>query len=365
MSSQNPRNRADRAPAPRSRKPTMADVAAKVGVSRALVSLVFRDQPGASPETRERVFEAASELGYRPDMAARLLARGRSKVLGVLFTARNPYHVDLVEAVYPAAEELGYDLVLSAAVPARDEHKAVEALIGHRSEALLLCGPTLPEADIADIASRIPTVLVGRLVEDAPVDAVTSDDRPGARSAVDYLVGIGHRDIAHVEGGSRPGAPERRRAYRDAMRSHGLAGHLRVVAGDHTERGGGEAARRMLAEDRPLPTAVFASNDQCAIGLLEVFAQAGVKVPEQVSIVGYDDSHIAGLSHIDLTTVRQDAPRLARSAVRAADEQLRGVREAGLRLRLESRLLVRGTSGPPPSRRAAHQTLAIDIYQFE
>jgi DNA-binding LacI/PurR family transcriptional regulator len=156
MNSQDPPNRAGRARAPRSRRPTMADVAAKVGVSRALVSLVFRDQPGASPETRERVFEAASELGYRPDMAARLLARGRSRVLGVLFTARDPHHVDLVEALYPAAEELGYDLVLSAAVPARDEHKAVEALIGHRSEALLLCGPTLPEADLAEIASRTP-----------------------------------------------------------------------------------------------------------------------------------------------------------------------------------------------------------------
>lgn len=349
MSPQDPRKRADRTPAPRSRKPTMADVAAKVGVSRALVSLVFRSQPGASPETRERVFEAAAELGYRPDMAARLLARGRSKVLGILFTARNPYHVDLVEAIYPAAEELGYDLVLSAAVPTRDEHKAIEALIGHRSEALLLCGPTIPDADIAEVAARIPTVLVGRHVKDAPVDVVTSYDRPGARGVVDYLVGLGHSDIVHVEGGSRPGAPERRRAYRDAMRSHGLADRIRVVSGDHTEEGGGDAARAMLAEDRPLPTAVFASNDQCAIGLLEVFTRAGVRVPEQVSIVGYDDSHIAGLGHIDLSTVRQDVPGLAHLAVQAADEQLRSVRAAGAYVRLESKLLVRGTSGPPPA----------------
>lgn len=344
------RSQSDRTPAPRSRKPTMADVAAKVGVSRALVSLVFRGQPGASPETRERVFAAAAQLGYRPDMAAQLLARGRSKVLGVLFTARNPYHVDLVEAIYPAAEELGYDLVLSAAVPARDEHKAIEALIGHRSEALLLCGPTIPEADIGEIAARVPTVLVGRRAKGAPVDIVASYDRPGVRNVVDYLVGLGHREIVHVDGGSRAGAPERRRAYRDAMRSHGLAGRIRVLPGNHTEEGGGDAARTLLAEDRPLPTAVFASNDQCAIGLLDVFTRAGVKVPEQVSVVGYDDSHIAGLSHIDLTTVRQDVPRLAHLAVRAADEQLRGVREAGAHMKLESKLLIRGTSGAPPLR---------------
>ncbi|MEU6860983.1 LacI family DNA-binding transcriptional regulator [Glycomyces sp. NPDC046736] len=346
MSPRRIRGSADRTPAPRSRKPTMADVAAEVGVSRALVSLVFRGQPGASAQTRARVFEAATRLGYKPDMAARLLARGRSKVLGVLFTPRNPYHVDLVEAVYPAAEELGYDLVLSAVVPSHDEHKAIEALVGHRSEALLLCGPNIADAEVASLGRRVPTVVIGRHLKDAGVDVVTSYDRPGAREVVDYLVGLGHRSIVHVDAGSRSGGPERRRAYRDAMRGHGLA--PRVIPGNYCQEGGSEAARLLLSEDGPLPTAVFAANDQCALGLLDVFTRAGVKIPEQVSIVGYDDSHIAGLSHIDLTTVRQDVPRLARLAVQAADEQLRGVREAGQALKLESKLVVRGTSGPPP-----------------
>jgi DNA-binding LacI/PurR family transcriptional regulator len=350
MTPQHARRSADRSPAPRSRKPTMADVAAEVGVSRALVSLVFRGQPGASPETRERVFAVAARLGYKPDMAARLLARGRSRVLGVLFTARNPHHVDLVEAIYPAAEELGYDLVLSAAVPSRDEHKAIEALIGHRSEALLLCGPNIPDADVRTLSGRLPTVVIGRHIKDAGVDVVTSYDRPGAREVVDYLVGLGHRDIVHVDAGSRPGGPERRRAYRDAMRSHGLGERIRVISGSHSQEGGSEAARRLLEADHPLPTAVFAANDQCALGLLDVFTRAGVNIPEQVSVVGYDDSHIAGLSHIDLTTVRQDVPRLARLAVRAADEQLCGARRPGASLKLESRLVVRGTSGPPAVR---------------
>ncbi|HEX2145090.1 MAG TPA: LacI family DNA-binding transcriptional regulator [Glycomyces sp.] len=324
----------------------MADVAAEVGVSRALVSLVFRGQPGASSDTRERVFEAAAKLGYRPDMAARLLARGRSKVLGVLFTARNPYHVDLVEAIYPAAEDLGYDLVLSATVPTRDERKAIEALVGHRSEALLLCGPTIPDEDVSELGARVPTVVLGRHIKNAGVDVVTSYDRPGAREVVDYLVGLGHRDIVHVDAGTQPGGPERRRAYRDAMRANGLGERIRVIPGNHCQEGGSDAARRLL-EEGPLPTAVFAANDQCALGLLDVFTRAGVKIPEQVSIVGYDDSHIAGLSHIDLTTVRQDVPRLAQLAVEAADEQLRGAREPGVCLKLESKLVVRGTSGPP------------------
>ncbi|ADD40376.1 LacI family DNA-binding transcriptional regulator [Stackebrandtia nassauensis] len=326
----------------------MSDVAARVGVSRALVSLVFRNAPGASLETRERVFRAAAELGYRPDLAARLLARGRSRVLGVLFTVRNPFHVDVVETIYPAAEELGYDIVLSAHVPSRDENQAIEALIGHRSEALILLGPIIPARDVAELGRRVPTVVVGRKVSRAPVDIVTTRDRPGVGEVVDYLIGLGHRDIVHVDGGSGPGSAERRRAYRDFMRKRGLAERVRVIGGDQTEESGAAAARTLLAEPR-LPTAVFAGNDLCAIGLLDVFTRAGVSVPEDVSIVGYDDSHIAGLSHIDLTTVRQDVGQLAELAVRAADAQLSGSREAGVELLLDSRMVVRGTTAPPRS----------------
>src|SRR5437764_9572185 len=118
--------------AARRKRPTMTDVAARVGVSRALVSLVFRNQPGASRQTRERVFEAAAELGYRPDSAAQLLSRSRSRVLGVMMTVRNPFHADLVEGIYPAAERFGYDVLLSATSPTRHEKKAVDALLSHR-----------------------------------------------------------------------------------------------------------------------------------------------------------------------------------------------------------------------------------------
>ncbi|HZE37253.1 MAG TPA: LacI family DNA-binding transcriptional regulator [Stackebrandtia sp.] len=331
---------------PRPRKPTMSDVAARVGVSRAAVSLVFRNAPGASARTRERVFRAAAELGYRPDIAARLLASGRSRMLGVLFTVRNPFHVDIVETIYPAAEERGYDIVLSAHVPARDEHKAIEALIGHRSEALILLGPIIPAAEIAALGRRVPTVVVSRRLRGEPVDVVTTRDRPGVREVMEYLIGLGHREIVHVDGGSGPGSAERRRVYRELMRGHGLGDRVRVITGDHTEESGAAAAGALLALPR-LPTAVFAGNDLCAIGMLDVFRRAGISVPEQISIVGYDDSRIARLSHIDLTTVRQDVPRLAEEAVRAADEQLDGAREAGAELLLDSGLVVRGTTAPP------------------
>src|SRR3954466_14414771 len=116
----------------------MADVADRAGVSRALVSIVFRNQPGASQETRERVLRVADEIGYRPDSAARLLARGRSRTLGVMFTGHQPSPSALIGGISPEAERLGYDVLLSAAAEGRSEAKVVEALLGHRCEALIL-----------------------------------------------------------------------------------------------------------------------------------------------------------------------------------------------------------------------------------
>lgn len=328
------------------RRPTMADVAAKAGVSRALVSLVFRNAPGASASTRERVFQVAAELGYRPDNAARLLASSRSKVLGVMLTLRNPFHADLAEAIYLEAERLGYDVVLSATAPTRDEHRVVDALLGHRCEALILLGPKTSPEYLAELAARLPVVVVSRAVPEAPLDSVHTAEAKGIRQAIDYLVEHGHRDIVHIDGGSGPGSAERRKAYRAAMRRHDLADHARVIPGDQTEHSGAEAARLLLAAES-LPTAVMAANDRCALGLLDALNKAAVKVPEELSVVGYDDSLIVKLSHIALTTVHQDADGIAQRAVQAAVERIEVPDMAPRELVLEPRLVVRGTSGPP------------------
>ncbi|PRX48198.1 LacI family transcriptional regulator [Prauserella shujinwangii] len=335
---------------PRRARPTMADVAAKVGVSRALVSLVFRNEPGASKETRDRVFQAAEELGYRPDSAAQMLARSRSKVLGVMLTVRNPFHADLVEGIYPVAEELGYDILLSAAAPTRDERKAVEALLSHRCEALMLLGPKLESRDLAQLAERIPVVVLGRRFPGVEVDSVHTAEAKGVRQVIDHLVELGHADILHIDGGRGAGSVERRRAYRAAMRRHGLADRIRVLPGDHTEESGAQAAATLLADRENLPTAVFASNDRCALGFLDFVWRAGLQVPDDLSVVGFDDSHLAHLSHIDLTTVRQDPDRQAELAVRVVVERLSGERSEARELVLDPKFVARGTTGPPPGR---------------
>lgn len=334
-----------RAPA-RVKRPTMSDVAARVGVSRALVSLVFRNEPGASRQTRERVLRAADELGYRPDHAARLLARNRSMVLGVMLNVRNAFHADLVEEICEEAERIGYEVLLGAFGPARGERRVVDTLLGHRCEALILLGSNAEPAYLAEVAARTPVVVVGRRVTADGVDAVHTAEQQGMRQAVDHLVSLGHRAIAHIDGGDGPGSAERRSAYRAAMSGHGLAQEIRVLPGDHTEESGVRAGESLLRGER-LPTAVLAGNDRCAMGLMHALGRAGVDIPKDVSVVGYDDSHIAHLSQINLTTVRQDAERMARLAVHSAVERLDDARLPSRELILDGRLVIRGTTAPP------------------
>lgn len=330
------------------RRPTMADVAAGAGVSRALVSLVFRQQPGASPATRDRVLRVAEELGYRPDTPARLLARGRSRTIGVMFSVRQPFQADLVEGIYPEADRLGYDVLLSANTETRGETVAIDALLSHRCEALILLGSTADTRHLDELGRRYAVVVIGRRVPGAAVDSVHTAEAKGVRAVVDYLTELGHRRIAHIDGGTGPGSSDRRRAYRAAMRHHGLADHIRVIPGAHTEQAGIDAGRALLAA-RDLPTAVLASNDRCAIGLLDTLDRAGIHVPRDVSVVGYDDSHLSHLSHIDLTTVRQDSARIAEHAVLRAVQRLTTPPPAPREIVLDPKLVVRGTTAPPPA----------------
>ncbi|MDQ0746170.1 DNA-binding LacI/PurR family transcriptional regulator [Streptomyces africanus] len=327
----------------------MADVAEKAGVSRALVSIIFRNQAGASQETRERVLRVADEIGYRPDSAARLLARGRSRTLGVMFTVHQTFHTDLITGIYPEAERLGYDVLLSGATHGRSEAKAVEALLSHRCEAVILLGPDADPAYLAELGQRTVTVSISRRVPQAHVDFVHSAEGKGVRQAMDHLVELGHRRIVHIDGGRGPGSAERRRAYRAAMRRHGLEDRARVIPGEHTEESGIETGRLLLAErdsGRPLPTAVLAGNDRCAMGLLMALTRSGIEVPRDLSVVGYDDSHLSHLMPIGLTTVRQDASLMAEHAVRFAVERLENRELPPREAVLDPKLVVRGTSGP-------------------
>jgi len=258
---------------------------------------------------------------------------------------RDSFHADLVEACYPAAERLGYDIVLSALAPTRDEAQAVAALLGSRCEGLILIGPNAARDELNALGRRVPVVVIGETAVDPPFDIVRTADRDGARQAVDHLVELGHRSIVHIDLGRHPGSAERRRGYRAAMRRHGLGEQLRVLPGDNTEASGARAVRSLL-DASALPTAIFAGNDRCAVGALDLLRRAGIEVPYEVSVAGFDDSQLSRLPHIDLTTVRQDTERIAALAVQTAAERLDEGRRTVRDIVLDPHLVVRGTTGP-------------------
>jgi DNA-binding LacI/PurR family transcriptional regulator len=325
------------------RRTTLADVAASAEVSVALASIVMRNAAGASAESRRRVMRAASELDYRPDARARMLRSNRSRLLGVVFGVHHDFHADLLGGLYTAAERAGYELALSAVTPARDEKQAVAGLLEGRCEALILLGPHAPTAALAALAGRRPVVVVARPVRHRDVDVVRTADRDGMHQAVDHLVGLGHRRIVHVDGGTAAGAADRRRGYRDAMRAHGLDGVM--LPGGLTENEGAMAATALLETD-PRPSAVAVFNDRCATGVLDVLHRAGVDVPGQLSVVGYDDSRLARLAHIDLTTVAQDVETLTTLAVDRAIARLEHTPITHREQIVRPQLVIRSTTGP-------------------
>ena len=321
--------------------PTMRDVADAAGVSKALVSIVFRGAPGASAATRARVFATAQRLGYRTNRTASLLKLRRTKHVGVTMSVRNAFHAELVEGIQSAADVAGYQIVLGAVTDGHGERRAVQTLLEFRCEALILLGSELDAAALTELASVVPVVLVGRRTPVADIDAVRTADDRGQGLLVDHLVAQGHREIVHVDGGVGSISAERRRGYRTAMRRHGLPG--RILTGGSDESDGWQAAGQLLLEPA---TGVTAFNDRCALGVLDRLRQEGVAVPEQVAVAGYDNSSIARLTAVSLTSVSQEPVDQAEQAVRAAVERLDGVREHGQEFVLQPRLVVRGTTDP-------------------
>ncbi|KDN77626.1 LacI family transcriptional regulator [Streptomyces olindensis] len=327
-------------------RPRLEDVAARVGLSTASVSLVLRGVPGPSERTRQRVLKAAAELGYRPDRTASALASKRSRLLGVMIDVHSAFQAELVEHLHTAAEEVGYDLVLSTQTRTRDESTAVETLLAFRCEALILIGPVAPASVLADLDRQAPVVSLGRRITGAALDVVRSADDDGVGQIVDHLVSLGHRAIVYVDGGKGVIATDRRRGYRAAMRRHGLDGQIRILHGDLTEESGDKVGRQLL-DDGDLPTAVVTFNDRSAIGMLTALRGAEVDVPGDVSVVGYDDDTLSRLACFDLTTVSQEAEEQARQAVLAVVERLDQGRTEPREIVLAPSLVVRGTTAPP------------------
>jgi DNA-binding LacI/PurR family transcriptional regulator len=262
-------------------------------------------------------------------------------LLGVTILPSNAFHGELVERIQAATEAAGYELVLGSMADTRDETRSIETLVDFRCEALLLLGPTTSSARLASVIDSIPTIIVGRACDLPAVDVVRANDKQGIADVVDHLVSLGHKRIAHVDGGPGVIADGRRRAYRAALERHGLA--PLVLRGGLTEADDMNALET-LPPDADI-TAILAYNDRTALGVIDHLERAGLRVPADVSVTGFDDSLLARHTRIDLTTVSQVQHEQARLAVVLALERLDGGRTERREIVLPAELIVRTSTG--------------------
>jgi DNA-binding LacI/PurR family transcriptional regulator len=337
------------------RSPGMHDVARMASVSHQTVSRVLNDHPHVRPATRERVRMAIAELGYRRNAAARSLVTRRSSVVGLL-TPRTDWYgpTSSMMAIEVAAREAGYFVSLASVSESSAEalRTAVEHFKDQAAEAVVLIAPEREWIAAARaVATDLPVVtMCADFRSTQPkLASVSTDNEFGGKLVTENLIELGHRDIALVEGpATSPEAVARRRGWRTALLHHGLAAD-RMFTGDWSSASGRAAGIQMVAEG--LPTAVFAANDQMALGLLNAFAEAGVSVPGDVSVAGFDDVPDAAYYMPGLTTVRQEFPALAAKCLDELERMLRG--ESGRNVRIRPRLIVRSSTASPPAARVS------------
>jgi LacI family transcriptional regulator, galactose operon repressor len=340
------------APRDRRRRATIADVARHAQVSTTAVSKVLRNAYGVSPAMRDRVKAAIAELGYRPHAAARAM-RGRTFTLGVLLPhLRNPFFPDIVDGVMEQVANTDYEVVIvQGGVDPRTEKRAIDALVDRQVDGVLMVAPSSSKARLEELAENTPTVVLGRHERSAVYDSVLDDDDAGAELVMEHLIALGHRRIAHIaqQDGSR-GHPAallqtiRAETYQRVMRDHGLAGEIAIAATSYTEEGGYAGARELLARS-PRPTAIFAGADVAAFGALAALHEAGLAVPDDMSVAGYDNTWLAALDNISLTSVDQDGVTMGRTVGRLLLERIEG-RTASVRFSVTPALVPRRSTGP-------------------
>jgi DNA-binding LacI/PurR family transcriptional regulator len=305
-------------------RPTLQRVAERAGVSKSLVSLVMRGEPMVREEKRQRVLQAAEELGYqaRGRTHARVDERSTSTVGVLVADLRNPFLVDVVEQAASVLEDAGLTPVLTTlASPTRSSShprlavRAVDVLKDLRVRALLIVGSVSQRAAFADLTSGIPVVVTAAHAEGLHADVVRNDDRLGMRLVIDYLVASGHRAIAHLGGLGGGTAQERLAGYCDAMHHHGLTSEIATAEADFTEDSGYRATAQLLRRG-PRVTAITAVNDLAAVGALSAAADAGLRIPRDLAVTGYDDTFLAAIRQVSLTSVNPDSAGMGALAAR-------------------------------------------------
>jgi LacI family transcriptional regulator len=330
---------------------TLEQIAKLAGVSRSTVSRVVNDHPSVRPEVRQRVQAVIQQVGYQPYAAARTLATRRTQVIGliipqavtILFT--DPFFPHLIRGMAEVCNTHHYHLMLSLFSNCSEQENLFQQVLrsgyldGVIVASTMLDDPTIP----CLLQDGVPFVSVGRHPEEQ-VNYVDVDNARGARMATEHLLRLGHQRIATITGplGMMPGR-DRLEGYRQALASRGLPVDERLIAeADFTEGGGWAAMRRLLPQR---PGAAFVASDMMAIGAVKAIKEAGLRIPDDVAIVGFDDLPVASIVEPALTTIRQPIDRLGATAVEMLISLIEGTVEGPQHVILPAQLVVRASCG--------------------
>jgi len=338
----------------------LKDIAVRAGVSVMTVSKVMRDTSDISAGTKARVRQLAEQMGYNPDSIAQGLRTGTTKLFGlVISSTTNPVFARVVMAIEERAHEMGYDLITahSLNIPEREE-AVIKRLLSRRIDGLFLVpvyrlDPTAPIYE--ELARRgIPTVLLGHKAPFCQKFAnVETDDINASYALTQHLLELGHKRIAYFTGPPvSPGSQERFEGYRRALREAQIEVDEKLIfnAGATIEEG--EKAALQMLNEAPKATAIQAVNDLVAIGAASLLLNQGVRIPQDISIVGFGNVLISEHFRVPLTTIRQPKLRLGAAAVESMARVMRG--EQVLTKRLPAEIVIRQSSGPPPGQPVAH-----------
>jgi DNA-binding LacI/PurR family transcriptional regulator len=298
---------------------TLADLAREANVDVSTVSRALNGRAGVRREVRERVLEAACRLNYRPNLVARGLVTGTSNAIGLLVSdIRNPFFAEMARGAEDAAYQSGYDIVLcNSDLDPTKQMRYFLSLLDKRVGGIIMNSVApLSQMDRKQIASsKTPVVLLSRAPRERGFSSVTCDNERGGYLAGAYLAGLGHTVVAHLSGSvHHPNLDERWRGFVKAMQRAAPARKPILLGGAHNSRGGFEMAQRLL-KNHPEVTGIFAGNDAIAFGAARALHASGFRIPDDMSLIGFDDIEQASIMHPPLTTISQPINEMGRAAV--------------------------------------------------
>jgi len=322
---------------------TSSEVAKLAGVSQSAVSRVFSGA-SASKATAEKVRKAAEELGYRPNVLARSLVSGRSRIIGLVVAyLENPFYPDALERMSAALQAEGYHTLIFMASWSSDVDRVVQELADYQVDGIIAASVALSDTLLDRCkAAGIPIVLFNRGLEGSGLSQVTSDNRAGAAAVADHLLAGGHRKIGHISGwaGSMTGR-DRASAFVDRCQEAGV--DPVVLPGDYDRDQAAEAALRLVDDHKV--DAIFVGNDHMAFGVIDALRHGrGLSLPDDVAIVGYDDVPMAGWPSYDLTTIRQHSGRMVAAEVERIISLIEEGESPSEKIEIEGTLIQRGST---------------------